>query len=168
MEYGFILTFRITMHLKDAIAGTLRAIRTQREFRYVDLADASFKTAISKLERGKAGVTIEQLDRLATSLGFDTLAFLALCLSARDDIRLEGALERAKLQLDAFEKEGGLDLLSKQFEGKALMHRGRGKPLNEEGVAAVRDLKAMGMSRADAARQLGLAYSTVVRYWKKS
>ena len=113
------------MHLRDALAGTLRAIRTQRQFRYVDLADASFKTAISKLERGQAGVTFEQLDRIAVALGFDTLALITLCLASRDALDVGTVVARAESELSTFEAIGGLGLLADHLRCGRRLRRGR-------------------------------------------
>lgn len=74
-------------------------------------------------------------------------------------------LRRVRDQLDAFQAEGGVELLHSQFVGKELVKRLRGKPGKTQGAEAVKALKAAGLSQAEAAEKLGLAKSTVHRYW---
>ena len=41
-------------------------------------------------------------------------------------------------------------------------------PGNTKNADAVRELKALGLSQAEVAQRLGLASSTVFRYWQKA
>jgi len=43
--------------------------------------------------------------------------------------------------------------------------RSKGKPSNTRAADAVKELKAAGLSQAETAERLGLAKSTVHRYW---
>ncbi|MDR6925937.1 helix-turn-helix domain-containing protein [Pseudomonas sp. BE134] len=153
------------MSLKKEIAGAIRAIRTTRGLDYGDLAEVSVKANIGNLEQGRSSITLEKLIELSDALQFDPVALLAICLATHKDEPYVITLSRARDQLDAFQAEGGLELLRGQLVGKELVKRPRGKPGNTQGAEAVKALKAAGFSQAEAAEKLGLAKSTVHRYW---
>jgi len=75
-------------------------------------------------------------------------------------------LIRARDHLDAFQAEGGLELLRSHLVGKELLQRTRGKPRNMKNAEAVRELQTAGLSQAEVVAKLGLAKSTVHRYWR--
>lgn len=156
------------MSLKNEIAGAIRAIRSIRNFDYDDLADVSARANIGKLEQGKSNITLAKLTELADALEFDPVALLALCISLRNDEPAANTLQRAFAQLDSFRAEGGEDLFRSQFVGKELKKRSPGKPGKIKNAEAVRELKALGLSQAEVARRLGLASSTVYRYWQQT
>ena len=153
------------MSLKKEIAGAIRAIRTTRGLDYGDLAKVSVKANIAKLEQGRSNITLEKLVELSEALKFDPVALLAICLAIHQDEHYALTLRRARDRLDAFQAEGGVELLRSQLVGKELVKRPRGKPGNAEGAVNVKALKAAGVSQAEAAQRLGLAKSTVHRYW---
>ena len=156
-----------TMSLKNEIAGALRAIRTIRGFDYGDLAEVSAKANIGKLEQGKSNITVAKLFELAEALQFDPIALMALCVAIQKDEPTDTTLERARAELESFKAEGGEELVRRQLAGKELKKRPAGKPGNTENANAVRELKALGLSQAEVARRLGLASSTVHRYWQQ-
>lgn len=154
------------MSLKKEIAGAIRAIRTMRGLDYGDLAEVSVKANIGKLEQGNSRITLEKLIELSEALQFDSVALLAICIAVHKDEHYALTLGRARDQLDAFQAEGGLELVRSQLVGKQLLQRPRGKPRNTKNSEAVKELKAAGCSQAEAAEKLGLAKSTVHRYWQ--
>lgn len=155
------------MHLKIALAGTLRALRLNRRVRYEQLSDASAKSKISALERGETSITLEKFESLAVALDIDPLALMALCMSARLDTPYPTLIEQARAQLKAFEAEGGLELLADQFADGELVQRNRGKPVNADNLNAVRKLKTEGMTQAQIVQELGLSPTIVNRHWKR-
>lgn len=155
------------MHLKIALAGTLRALRLNRRVRYEQLSDASAKSKISALERGETSITLEKFESLAVALDIDPLALMALCMSARLDTPYPTLIEQARAQLKAFEAEGGLELLADQFAEGELVQRTRGKPVNTDNLNAVRKLKAEGMTQAQIVQELGISPTIVNRHWKR-
>lgn len=165
---GYILSFGPGMHIKIALAGTLRALRLNRRLRYEQLSEASGRSKISALERGETSITLEKFESLAEALEINPLALMALCMSARLDTPYQKLIEDAYEQLRLFEADGGMGLLSEQFSAGALVQRTRGKPLNNENLDAVQRLKSAGMTQAQIARELGLSATIVNRYWKRT
>lgn len=153
------------MSLKKEIAGAIRAIRTIRGLDYGALADVSVKTTIGNLEQAKHSITLEKLTELSKALQFDPVALIALCVAFQNGEPTDTTLKRARAQLDAFKAEGGEKVFHSQFVGKELKRRSPGKPGNTENAEAVRELKASGLSQAEVAQRLGMARSTVHRYW---
>jgi transcriptional regulator with XRE-family HTH domain len=154
------------MSLKKEVAGAIRAIRTTRGLDYGDLAEVSVKANIGKLEQGNSSITLDKLIELSEALQFDSVALLAICMAVHKDEPYTLTLSRARDQLDAFQAEGGVELLRSQLIGKELLQRPRGKPRNMKNAEAVRELQAAGLSQAEVAEKLGLAKSTVHRYWQ--
>ncbi|MCK1791762.1 transcriptional regulator [Pseudomonas violetae] len=153
------------MSLKKEVAGAIRAIRTTRGLDYGDLAEVSVKANIGKLEQGNSSITLEKLIELSEALQFDPVALLAICLAIHKEEPYALTLTRARDQLDAFEAEGGVELLRRQLVGNELVKRPRGKPGNTQGADSVKALKDAGLSQAEVAERLGLAKSTIHRYW---
>jgi len=155
------------MHLKIALAGALRALRLNRCLRYEQLSDASPKSKVSALERGETSITLERFENLAEALDIDPLALMALCMSARLGTPYPSLFEKAREQLEAFEADGGFELLADQFVDGELVQRTRGKPMNTDNLNAVRELKASGMTQAQIAQKLDLSPTMVNRNWKR-
>lgn len=156
------------MSLKNEIAGAIRAIRAVRGLDYGDLADVSAKANFGKLERGESNITLAKLTALAEVLQFDPVALIALCVAIQKGEPTDATLKRAHAQLDSFRAEGGEELFRSQFVGNELKKRTPGKPRNTKNSEAVRVLKASGLTQAEVAQTLGLARSTVHRYWQQT
>lgn len=154
------------MSLKKEIGAAIRSIRTVRGADYGDLAEVSVKANINKLEQGMSNITLEKLVDLSKALQFDSVALLAMCVAMQKGEHYSLTLKRAADQLDAFQAEGGMELFSSQLIGRELVRRPRGKPKKTKNEEAVRELKAAGFSQAEVVEKLGLAKSTVNRYWK--
>lgn len=154
--------------MKDEIAAILRALRSRNGARYQDLADVSAQANLSRLEQGKNQITFAKLAKLADALEFDIVALVALAASMeRRDSPLD-ALAHAHAEIAAFIEQGGLELVSKHFDGdKGLVQRGRGKPSDPDRIVRVLELKAKGLSKSEVSRELGIPESTVRRYWMK-
>ena len=154
------------MSLKKEIAATIRVIRSVRGLAYEDLAPVTARTNISALERGKVNITVDKLIELSTPLKLDPVALLAISISLSNGEPPEAALERARVELESFRSEGGLDLLATQIVDDTLVQRSRGKPEGSKNSQAIRELKEAGLSRKDVMEKLGLSRSTVYGHWK--
>lgn len=155
------------MSLKKEIGAAIRSIRTVRGADYGDLAEVSVKANINKLEQGMSNITLEKLVELSKALQFDSVALLAMCVAMQNEEHYSLILKRAADQLDEFQAEGGMALFSSQLIGRELLQRPRGKPKKSKNEKAVRELRAAGFSQAEVVEKLGLAKSTVHRYWKE-
>lgn len=153
------------MTLKNEIGAALRAVRQQRGLSYEELNEATFRTSVSSIERGKSKLTIEKLSSLAKALDFDALAFMALCVALERGQTPDDAIQVAQNELDRFKASGGLALLQEQMQDGELVARSQGKPANMENKDAVLRLKAEGKTQAEIRRLLGLSKSTVSQYW---
>jgi transcriptional regulator with XRE-family HTH domain len=155
------------MSLRNEIAAAIRVIRRLKGLGYEELAEASSRANLGLLERGQTNITVDKLAKLAGALDFDPVALLAICIALAQGEAPRKALDRAMRQLEAFEALGGLEAIEQQFNGDSLVLHPRGKPTNKQNDADVLRLKASGMSQAEVAKALGLAKSTVWRYWQK-
>jgi transcriptional regulator with XRE-family HTH domain len=154
------------MSLKKEIAATIRVVRSVRGLAYEDLASVTARTNVSALERGKINITVDKLIELSAPLKLDPVTLLAISISLSNGESPEAALERARVQLESFRSEGGLDLLTTQIVDKTLVQRSRGKPEGSKNAQAIKELKAAGFSRREVMEQLGLSRSTVYGHWK--
>ena len=153
------------MSLKNEVAAAIRVIRRLRGLGYEELADASAQANISLLEQGKTNITLDKLIKLAAALDFDPVTLITICVAVSKEETPQDVLQRAICELALFDEAGGLLEVQAQFEGGSLSKRSRGKPANKRNSTAVLTLKAQGKSQAEVARELGLAKSTVQRYW---
>ena len=64
------------MHLKEALAGALRGARAHQGLSYEELAGATHRTYVGKLEQARANATLEKLDEIADYLGLDLLTMV--------------------------------------------------------------------------------------------
>ncbi|MNQ81405.1 helix-turn-helix protein [compost metagenome] len=154
------------MSLKKEIAATIRVVRSVRGLAYEDLAPVTARTNISALERGKVNITVDKLIELSTPLKLDPVALLAISISLSNGELPEAALERARVELEIFRSEGGLDILATQIVDDTLVQRSRGKPEGSKNAQAIKELKEAGFSRKDVMEKLGLSRSTVYGHWK--
>jgi transcriptional regulator with XRE-family HTH domain len=154
------------MSLKKEIAATIRVVRSVRGLAYEDLASVTARTNVSALERGKINITVDKLIELSTPLKLDPVTLLAISISLSNGESPEATLERARVELESFRSEGGLDLLAMQIVDDTLVQRTRGKPEGSKNAQAIQELKAAGFSRKDVMEKLGLSRSTVYGHWK--
>ncbi|WP_233271481.1 helix-turn-helix domain-containing protein [Pseudomonas viridiflava] len=157
--------FWTAMTLTTELAATLRAIRQQRGLSYSELSDATFRTTLSLVERGKAGIRVGKLADLAAALDFDLTALIALCVAVERGESAQDVLTSAALELQRFTEAGGLALLQEQLKGSELAQRSSGQPVNVKNRQAVLELKAQGKTQSEIVRVLGLSRSSVQRYW---
>lgn len=150
---------------REALAGALRAIRSLRGLQYGDLAQATSKSHFGDLETGKRTVTLEKLADIADALHIELTALIALTISIQRGESSELILSRASSQLLDFRRAGGQQLVADHYLDGVLQARPAGKPKKTKDLKAVQALKSAGLTQADAAKQLGLARTSVNRYW---
>ena len=153
------------MNLKEALAGALRGARAHQGLSYEDLAGATHRTNIGKLEQARTTPTLEKLDEIADYLGLDLLTMVTLAIAAQGDELPSQALQRTALRIREFEMSGGWQLVEEQFSDGKLIKRSQGKPKQPLNAEYIRALKAQGFDRKTIAEKLGIARSTVQKYW---
>ncbi len=153
------------MQLKEALAGALRGARAHQGLNYEDLAGATHRTYVGMLEQARANPTLEKLDEIADYLGLDLLTMVTLAIAAQGDELPSEVLQRAALQVRDFETTGGWQLVEEQFSSGKLVKRSQGKPKQPLNADTIRALKAAGMDKKSIAEKLGVARSTVQKYW---
>ncbi|WP_440856669.1 helix-turn-helix domain-containing protein [Pseudomonas syringae] len=153
------------MLLKEALAGALRGARAHQGLSYDELAGATHRTYVGMLEQARANPTLEKLDEIAEYLGLDLLTMVALAIAAQGDELPSDVLQRTALKVREFEKTGGWVLVEEQFSEGKLVKRSQGKPKQPLNAESVRALKAQGLDRKTISETLGIARSTVQKYW---
>lgn len=111
------------MHLKDALAGALRGGRAHQGLNYEDLAGATHRTYVGRLEQARANATLEKLDEIADYLGLDLLTMVTLAIAAQGGELPSEALERTAQRIKEFEMSGGWQLVEEQFGDGKLIKR---------------------------------------------
>lgn len=133
---------------------------------YEDLADVTVRRSINALEQAQVNVSVSKLATLAKALDFDFIALVVICTALKENSEPEKILERALSVLAAFSSEGGFSQVRAQLSDGSIILRRPGKPRNTRNIAAVKHLRAQGVSQTEASKELSLAKSTVNRYWK--
>lgn len=153
------------MHLKEALAGALRGARAHQGLDYEGLAGATHRTYVGMLEQARANATLEKLDEIADLLGIDLLTLVTLAKAAQCNEHPSDVLQRTARKVKDFESTGGWGLVEEQFSEGKLVKRSQGKPKQPLNAESVRALKAQGLDRKTISEKLGLARSTVQKYW---
>lgn len=143
----------------------LRGARAHQGLSYDELAGATHRTYVGMLEQARANPTLEKLDEIAEYLGLDLLTMVTLALAAQGNEPPSNVLQRTALRAREFEATGGWQLVEEQFSGGKLIKRSQGKPKQPLNAESVRALKAQGLDKKTIAERLGLARSTVQKYW---
>ena len=130
-----------------------------------ELAGATHRTYVGKLEQARANATLEKLDEIADYLGLDLLTMVTLVIAAQGEELPSEALQRTALRIREFEMSGGWQLVEEQFSDGKLIKRSQGKPKQPLKAEYIRALKAQGFDRKTIAEKLGVARSTVQKYW---
>lgn len=153
------------MLLKEALAAALRGARAHQGLDYEDLAGATHRTYVGMLEQARANPTLEKLDEISEYLGLDLLTMVALAIAAQGDELPADVVRRTALKVREFEETGGWVLVEEQLKDGKLIKRSQGKPKQPLNAQSVRALKAQGLDRKTVSETLGIARSTVQKYW---
>ncbi len=163
---GSILSFEDSTHASERSAGRSIAwssCSSGVELRRVGGGNA--QNVRGKLEQARANATLEKLDEIADYLGLDLLTMVTLVIAAQGDELPSEALQRTAMRISEFEMSGGWQLVEEQFRDGKLIQRSQGKPKQPLNAEYIRALKAQGFNRKTTAEKLGIARSTVQKYW---
>lgn len=150
------------MSLRKSYAAALRLLRSKRGKSQVEISETVAQSHVSQLEAAITSATVDVSCQLAKALNVhpSTLLTLALATQARctaREILLESLSELEELGLADVELS---DEPSRPITPAMSEARIRWK--------AVQELKAQGLTQAEARKQLGLPESTVRRLWSQS
>lgn len=149
------------MDHQQTLGQLLKELRVSAGLTREACAEVLSRDHLAKVEQGRQGITVGKMQALCELLGVaPSLVFFAV------ETRLAGvSLERCKHkwndELEALILNGRLNA-----ELQSGAHRGvRGKRAAET-CEAVGKLQAQGMAKMQIVRELGVARSTVDRYWR--
>lgn len=145
--------------LRIAFASTLRFLRRHSSVLQADFEGGVSQSHISRLERGESSVTLERLEEIAAQLKMHPLSLVALTWAASEQVAPEQLLERVRQELESLD---GL-LRPIALDGQPATHP---RIIEAEKVRdEVQRLKALGHTKAEISRLMGIAKSTAARHW---
>ncbi|WP_122563442.1 helix-turn-helix domain-containing protein [Pseudomonas viridiflava] len=145
--------------LRIAFASALRFVRRRSSVLQADFEGGVSQSHISRLERGESSVTLERLEEIAAHLNVHPLSLIALTWGASEQIPPAELLERVRRELESVE---GL-LRPIAIDDQPAVHP---RIIEAEKVRnEVQRLKALGHTKAEISRLMGIAKSTAARHW---
>ncbi|WP_338923746.1 helix-turn-helix transcriptional regulator (plasmid) [Pseudomonas silesiensis] len=150
------------MSLSQGLAATLRAIRATKGLAQNDLASATGRTFLSRIERAKSDVTLGKLEEIAAAAGFDAITLMVLCSVANNDKTPEQILKLIETELSEFRSQGGFENLTSQVVDGAVASRAN---IRFKRQLAVQECRNTGMTQRETAEKLKLPKSTVADLW---
>ncbi|QHE99294.1 helix-turn-helix transcriptional regulator [Pseudomonas cannabina pv. alisalensis] len=145
--------------LRIAFASALQFMRRHSSVLQADFEGGVSQSHISRLERGESSVTLERLEEIAAHLNVHPLSLIALTWGASEQIPPAELLERVRQELESVE---GL-LCPIALDDQPAVHP---RIIEAEKVRGeVQRLKALGHTKAEISRLLGIAKSTAARHW---
>ncbi len=149
------------MPVRNALATVLKLLRKKRGLTQHDFATTIAQSHISHIENAKTSPTTDLLDDLCATLNIHPVAFMALVHAAQSGSAASEVLEQAKVDLEA------MSLLDKHLSAEPDLSPHPRITQAAEVWRSVQQMKAQGHSRAETAKVLGVAKTTVQRYWNR-
>jgi len=153
--WGFV------MSLRQSFAAVLQMLRQSKGNTQRSMASSLDQTTISKVESGKHSVTLDVSQKLAAALDLELTALIALTVSRDSNRKPREVLLASLAEIEAL----GLADTNQTSEPE------RKVPLNVSAARkkwqAVQELKGKGLTRSQAAKQLGMPESTLRRLWNQ-
>lgn len=154
------------MSLNEALALVVRGVRKSKSLSQEDLNTVD-RSYLGRIERGRAQVTVEVLNRIAIGLGVDVGLLIILATSVLEDEPSQVTIRRIDRQLSQLDQGGTYSSINDMLEAKRPLS-GRDRKANAaENLAIAQRMRSEGASLAEIARALGLAKSTVHAYLKQ-
>lgn len=145
--------------LRTAFAHALRLMRRHHSVHQADFEGGVSQSHVSRLEKGESSVTLEKLEEISAQLGMHPLSLAALAWSGSQQIAPAQLLERVRAELESV---GGFaqPLI---LDSQPAVHP---RIIDAEKVHdEVQRLKALGHTKAEVSRIMGIAKSTAARHW---
>lgn len=154
------------MSLNEALALVVRGVRKSKGLSQEDLNTVD-RSYLGRIERGRAQVTVEVLNRIAIVLGVDVGLLIILATSVQEDEPSQVTIRRIDRQLSQLDQGGTYSSINDMLEAKK-PPSGRDRKANAaENLAIAQRMRSEGASLAEIGKALGLAKSTVHAYLKQ-
>ncbi|MDD1963878.1 helix-turn-helix transcriptional regulator [Pseudomonas putida] len=145
--------------LRTAFAHALRLLRRHHSVHQADFEGGVSQSHISRLEKGETSVTLEKLEEIAAQLGVHPLSLAALAWGGSQQIAPAELLERVRAELESV--DGMTQPISLDDQPAVHPRIVQAEKVRDE----VQRLKALGHSKAEVSRLMGIAKSTTARHW---
>lgn len=147
------------MSLRRPYAAVLQLLRKSKGLHQEDIAKEVTQAYVSQLETLKATANVDVTQALAKALGLDATTFFGMVIAASQkrtprEVMLDAMAEMEKLGL----ADTILPAEPRKLEAPRVTEA-------RERKQEVQRLKAQGYSRAQTARELDYAWTTVNRFW---
>lgn len=147
------------MSLRQSFAVVLQMLRQRKGITQHSMATRMDQTTISKVESGKHSATLEISQKLAAALDLELTALIALTASIDSNRTAREVLLTSLAEIEA------LELADITIPAQASKKEPISVSAAKVKFQAVQELKAKGLSQAEAAKELGLPESTLRRLW---
>ncbi|SEE73233.1 helix-turn-helix domain-containing protein [Pseudomonas coleopterorum] len=150
------------MSLRESFGAVLQLLRTRKGLTQSDISKTVAQSHVSQLETAKTSPTVEVISDLASALDIQPMSLLALAHASHKrktarEMLMESIAELHELEL----ADAPLPLKSELIVTPAMVEATRKRK-------AVEELKARGLTQAEAAKELGMAESTLRRHWHQT
>ncbi|MGX1181567.1 transcriptional regulator with XRE-family HTH domain [Pseudomonas sp. IAP-CY TE4608] len=169
-ETGYILNFEEIplTSIRPALAAVIRAIRGSLGLTQEEMAQATSRTYLTKLEGAQSTPTLDKFVEVAAVLELSPLALMALVLATRDERPSAHLLAEAAEELRVLQERVSAEDIAAHLVGTEILKRPAARPADLEKLQKVQDCKRSGLTQAETARQLGISRSTVGFLWKRT
>lgn len=99
------------MSLKTGFANILKTLRISRGLTHKQMAEASSRGYMSKLEQGLSSPTVDKLTAISDTLGLSPLTLFTLTLSVESGQPIDSLVQRLKADVADLEAHGALKQL---------------------------------------------------------
>ena len=146
------------MSLRNAFAAALQYVRTHRGMSQRDIASTTDQSHVSRLEAASTSVSLDVSEELAKAMQISPLSLLTLVYASRSGESPETVLRQAQNELEA------LGLLQASVPPQPSKLESPRAVESAELARQISSLLAQGKSKAEVARELGVARSTITRH----
>ncbi|MCU7247203.1 helix-turn-helix domain-containing protein [Pseudomonas koreensis] len=113
------------MSLKTGFANVLKTLRISRGLTHKQMAEASSRGYMSKLEQGLSSPTVDKLTAISDTLGLSPLTLFTLTLSVESGQPIDSLVQRLKADVADLEAHGALKQRGGLFTPKYQCAKGR-------------------------------------------
>ncbi|MGG7632808.1 helix-turn-helix domain-containing protein [Pseudomonas sp. ES1] len=150
------------MTLRSSFAAALQLLRSQKGLTQADISTHVAQSHVSQLETAKTTATVDVSYELANALGVKPVSLLTLAVACHQKCTAREALLECLAELEE------LDLADSELSDELRPRKTTSMIEAERKRKAVHELKAQGLTQAEAGRQLGLPKATLRRLWNQS